>query len=205
MSIPVTIAYGDQDFPEFIDAALLVLREAGAQLTIETIEVGSRIYGMDYNKGILPSSFSSLTRTRRLLIGGSHLPSKEGYEHVCSVIRAHFGLGDEHREEYGISIDDDAAIRAISHVNDDFAMFEAADETPASALLAATMLLEHTGQEAMAETIRSTMKNALRAGLREPSLLQRWLGKSPSAATLFAESVCHHLAKKPSEKLTSDV
>ncbi len=205
MNTPLTIAYGDEDFPAYIDAALMVLREAGAAFSIETIEIGSRIYGMNYGKGILPSSFDSLERTRRLLIGGSNLPQKEGYVPVARVIRDHFGLGDEHHDEYGLSVDDDTVIRAVSYVNDNFAMFEAVDETPASALLAATMLLEHSQQQQAAAAIKTAMLHTLKTGIAKPTLLARLLGRSPSEALLFAETVCSHLGKKPSESAASGV
>ncbi|MCE2926393.1 MAG: hypothetical protein LW823_01925 [Rickettsiales bacterium] len=205
MSIPVTIAYGDNESPAFIDSALFILREAGAQLTLETIEIGSRIYGMNYNKGILPSSFDSLKRTKCLLIGGAHMPQKEGFEHVCHVIRQHFGLSDEHRDEEGLNVDEGTMIRAISYINDDFAMFEAADETSSSTLLAAIMLLEHCRQSEVAADVKNALQQTLKTGINKPSLLSRLLGQSPPDAMLFAETVCGHLGKKPSEKSASSV
>ena len=41
---PITVAHGDGIGPEIMDATLHILKEAGARLDIETIEVGEKVY-----------------------------------------------------------------------------------------------------------------------------------------------------------------
>jgi isocitrate dehydrogenase len=47
----ITVAYGDGIGPEIMEATLLILKEAGAQLVIDTIEIGEKLYAQsaDYN------------------------------------------------------------------------------------------------------------------------------------------------------------
>ena len=41
---PITVAHGDGIGPEIMDATLQILKEAGARLEIETIEIGEKVY-----------------------------------------------------------------------------------------------------------------------------------------------------------------
>ena len=42
--IPITVAYGDGIGPEIMAATLTVLEAAGARLTLETVEIGEKVY-----------------------------------------------------------------------------------------------------------------------------------------------------------------
>ena len=42
--VPITVAHGDGIGPEIMAATLHILKEAGAQLDIETIEIGEKVY-----------------------------------------------------------------------------------------------------------------------------------------------------------------
>jgi isocitrate dehydrogenase len=55
-STPITVARGDGIGPEIMDAKLHVLQEAGAQLDVETIEIGEAVYNRGYSSGIEPQS-----------------------------------------------------------------------------------------------------------------------------------------------------
>ena len=41
---PITVAHGDGIGPEIMDATLQILKDAGARLEIETIEIGEKVY-----------------------------------------------------------------------------------------------------------------------------------------------------------------
>ena len=43
-SVPITVAHGDGIGPEIMAATLHILKEAGADLTIETIDIGEKVY-----------------------------------------------------------------------------------------------------------------------------------------------------------------
>lgn len=91
-SIPITVAYGDGIGPEIMEATLSVLREAGANLAIETIEVGERVYNMGATSGILPSAWDSLKRTRVLLKAPITTPQGKGYKSLNVTMRKTLGL-----------------------------------------------------------------------------------------------------------------
>lgn len=153
MSAPVTVAYGDGIGPQAVEAALVILREAGADLEIETIEIGKRIYAMGSTTGILPSSWQSLARTRVLLKGPVTIPEKEGYEDTNLVIRRKMQLDGEPIP--------DATNLAQSWITEEFALFEMKDETLSGMLHAAVMMLEHVGQPQAASRIRAAWQAAV--------------------------------------------
>ena len=92
MSTPITVAYGDGIGPEIMEATLLILKEAGAKLEIETIEVGERIYKQGATAGILPSAWESLERTRVLLKAPITTPQGGGYKSLNVTMRKTLGL-----------------------------------------------------------------------------------------------------------------
>ena len=57
---PITVAHGDGIGPEIMDATLHILKEAGARIDIETIEIGEKIYNSGNSAGIAPESWESL-------------------------------------------------------------------------------------------------------------------------------------------------
>lgn len=139
MTTPVTVAFGDGDAPKIMERVLFILKESGADITIESIQVGKRIYDMESPFGILPSSFDSLARTRVLLKGPTHLPDKEGVKDVGQVIRDMFKLDSSHRI---------AGRLAQAYINDSMAIFEPSSHEASleNMLEAAQMLLSHIGQ-----------------------------------------------------------
>ncbi|MBY0406179.1 MAG: NADP-dependent isocitrate dehydrogenase, partial [Rickettsiales bacterium] len=92
MSTPITVAYGDGIGPEIMEATLHVLREAGAKLTIETIEVGERIYHMGASSGILPAAWDTLKRNKVLLKAPITTPQGKGYKSLNVTMRKTLGL-----------------------------------------------------------------------------------------------------------------
>lgn len=58
------MAYGDGIGPEIMEATLSILEAAGAQLKIEKIEIGEKVYGQGHTSGIAPESWESLRRQK---------------------------------------------------------------------------------------------------------------------------------------------
>ena len=92
MTTPITVAYGDGIGPEIMEATLHVLKEAGADISIETIEVGVRIYLQGASSGILPSAWESLRRNKVLLKAPITTPQGKGYKSLNVTMRKALGL-----------------------------------------------------------------------------------------------------------------
>lgn len=138
MTTAITVAFGDGESPKIMEQALFILKESGADISVESIEIGKRIYDMDSPFGILPSSFDSLARTRILLKGPTALPDKEGVKDVGQVIKDMFRLDSSHRV---------ASEGAQAFINESMALFEPlAPFALENMLEAVRMLLNHIGQ-----------------------------------------------------------
>jgi isocitrate dehydrogenase len=90
--IPVTVAYGDGIGPEIMAATLSILEGAGAQLQIEVIEIGEKVYLKGNTSGIEPSAWDSLRRTRVFLKAPITTPQGGGYKSLNVTIRKTLGL-----------------------------------------------------------------------------------------------------------------
>ena len=90
--VPITIAHGDGIGPEIMDATLHILREAGAALEIETIEIGEKVYLAGNPAGIEPDAFASLRRTKVFLKAPITTPQGGGYKSLNVTVRKTFGL-----------------------------------------------------------------------------------------------------------------
>jgi isocitrate dehydrogenase len=89
---PVTVAYGDGIGPEIMDATLHIIKEAGARIEIEQIEVGEKVYLRGNNAGIEPGAWESLRRTRVFLKAPITTPQGGGYKSLNVTTRTMFGL-----------------------------------------------------------------------------------------------------------------
>jgi isocitrate dehydrogenase len=65
--VPITVAYGDGIGPEIMEATLDIIKAAGAQIEIDTIEIGEKVYTRGHSSGIEPSAWDSLRKTRVFL------------------------------------------------------------------------------------------------------------------------------------------
>lgn len=92
MTTPITVAYGDGIGPEIMEATLHVLREAAADITVESIEVGERVYHMGASSGILPSAWETLRRNKVLLKAPITTPQGKGYKSLNVTMRKTLGL-----------------------------------------------------------------------------------------------------------------
>jgi isocitrate dehydrogenase len=75
-----------------MDATLQILREAGARLDIETIEIGEKVYLSGNSAGIAPESWDSLRRTKVFLKAPITTPQGGGYSSLNVAVRKTLGL-----------------------------------------------------------------------------------------------------------------
>jgi isocitrate dehydrogenase len=92
MSKAITVAHGDGIGPEIMAATLHILKEAGAQLEIETIDIGEKVYLAGNTSGIDPSSWDSLRRTKVFLKAPITTPQGGGYKSLNVTVRKTLGL-----------------------------------------------------------------------------------------------------------------
>ncbi|HEY3204912.1 MAG TPA: NADP-dependent isocitrate dehydrogenase [Thermoanaerobaculia bacterium] len=90
--VPVTIARGDGIGPEIMAATLHILKEAGARLAIEEIEIGQRVFLRGNSAGIEPSAWESLQRTRVFLKAPVTTPQGGGFKSLNVTARKTLGL-----------------------------------------------------------------------------------------------------------------
>ncbi|HYD31299.1 MAG TPA: NADP-dependent isocitrate dehydrogenase [Azospirillaceae bacterium] len=89
---PITVARGDGIGPEIMDAVLFILKEAGARLDIEEIEIGEAVYKRGINAGIEPSAWDSLRRTKVFLKSPITTPQGGGFKSLNVAVRTTMGL-----------------------------------------------------------------------------------------------------------------
>lgn len=89
---PITVAHGDGIGPEIMEATLKIIQAAGAELDIETIEVGEKVYLSGNNTGIAPESWDSLRRTKVFLKAPITTPQGGGFKSLNVTTRKMFGL-----------------------------------------------------------------------------------------------------------------
>ncbi len=88
----VTVAHGDGIGPEIMAATLHILGEAGAQLDIETIEIGEKVYARGHSAGIEPAAWDSLRRTGVFLKAPITTPQGGGVKSLNVTVRKALGL-----------------------------------------------------------------------------------------------------------------
>jgi len=88
----ITVAHGDGIGPEIMAATLQIIREAGAQLEIETIDVGEKVYQRGISVGIEPSAWESLRRTKVFLKAPITTPQGGGFKSLNVTTRKTLGL-----------------------------------------------------------------------------------------------------------------
>src|ERR671914_227348 len=89
---PITVAHGDGIGPEIMEATLRIIEAAGAELDIERIEIGERVYLAGNPAGIEPGAFESLRRTKVFLKAPITTPQGGGYKSLNVTVRKTFGL-----------------------------------------------------------------------------------------------------------------
>lgn len=90
--VPITVAYGDGIGPEIMEATLKILDAAGAQLDIETIEVGEKVYRQGISSGMDATAWDSLRRTKVFLKAPITTPQGGGYKSLNVTMRKTLNL-----------------------------------------------------------------------------------------------------------------
>jgi isocitrate dehydrogenase len=91
-NVPITVAHGDGIGPEIMAATLHILKEAGARLDIETIEIGEKVYLSGNSAGIAPESWDSLRRTKVFLKAPITTPQGGGFKSLNVTVRKTLGM-----------------------------------------------------------------------------------------------------------------
>ncbi len=89
---PITVAHGDGIGPEIMKATLKILEAAGAELAIETIEIGKAVYERGVLSGIEDKSWESLRRTKVFLKAPITTPQGGGVKSLNVTVRKTLGL-----------------------------------------------------------------------------------------------------------------
>ncbi|MEO1288770.1 MAG: NADP-dependent isocitrate dehydrogenase [Chloroflexota bacterium] len=90
--VPIAVAYGDGIGPEIMTACLRVLSAAGAELDIQEIEVGEKVYREGFTAGIKPQAWDTLRDTHVLYKAPITTPQGGGYKSLNVTIRKTLGL-----------------------------------------------------------------------------------------------------------------
>ncbi|MBI4876842.1 MAG: NADP-dependent isocitrate dehydrogenase [Acidobacteria bacterium] len=88
----ITVAHGDGIGPEIMAATLHILKEAGARIAIEEIEIGEKVYLRGNSAGIEPTSWESLRRTKVFLKAPITTPQGGGFKSLNVTTRKMLGL-----------------------------------------------------------------------------------------------------------------
>lgn len=89
---PITVAHGDGIGPEIMEATLKIIQAAGAELDIDSIDIGEKVYLSGNSAGIAPESWDSLRRTRVFLKAPITTPQGGGYKSLNVTTRKTLGL-----------------------------------------------------------------------------------------------------------------
>ena len=89
---PITVAHGDGIGPEIMAATLHIIKEAGADIEIEEIEIGEKVYLRGISAGIEPSAIESLKRTKVFLKAPITTPQGGGFKSLNVTARKMLGL-----------------------------------------------------------------------------------------------------------------
>ena len=88
----ITVAKGDGLGPEIMDATLEILKAAGAQLEIDEIEIGEKVYLSGNTSGIASESWDIIRRNKIFLKAPITTPQGGGYKSLNVTTRKFLGL-----------------------------------------------------------------------------------------------------------------
>ncbi|MEM7800964.1 MAG: NADP-dependent isocitrate dehydrogenase [Chloroflexota bacterium] len=89
---PITVAYGDGIGPEITYATLRLMEKAGANILINTIELGEDVYASGHSSGITPEAWDRLRHTKVFLKAPVATPRGKGVKSINVTIRKALGL-----------------------------------------------------------------------------------------------------------------
>lgn len=88
----ITVANGDGIGPEIMDATLKIIMAAGANIDVEEIEVGEKVYLSGNTSGISPDSWDIIRRNKIFLKAPITTPQGGGYKSLNVTTRKFLGL-----------------------------------------------------------------------------------------------------------------
>ena len=88
----ITVAKGDGIGPEIMDATLAIIKAAGAQIEIDEIEVGEKVYLSGNTAGIAKESWDIIRRNKIFLKAPITTPQGGGYKSLNVTTRKFLGL-----------------------------------------------------------------------------------------------------------------
>src|SRR5574343_1704303 len=88
----ITVAKGDGIGPEIMDATLEIIKAAGAEIEIDEIEVGEKVYLAGNTSGIAPEAWDTIRRNKVFLKAPITTPQGGGYKSLNVSIRKMLGL-----------------------------------------------------------------------------------------------------------------
>ncbi len=88
----ICIAEGDGIGPEIMEATLLILKTAKANLLPEKIEIGEQVYLQGFSSGISPDAWEKLNHHKILLKAPITTPQGKGYKSLNVTLRKTLGL-----------------------------------------------------------------------------------------------------------------
>ena len=90
--VTITVAKGDGIGPEIMDATLKIILAAGADINIEEIEVGEKVYLAGNNAGIAAEAWETIRRNKVFLKAPITTPQGGGYKSLNVTTRKFLGL-----------------------------------------------------------------------------------------------------------------
>ncbi len=88
----ITVAKGDGIGPEIMDATLAIIKAAGAQIEIDEIEVGEKVYLAGNTAGIAPEAWDTIRKNKIFLKAPITTPQGGGYKSLNVTTRKFLGL-----------------------------------------------------------------------------------------------------------------
>lgn len=88
----ITVAKGDGIGPEIMDATLDILKAAGAQIEIDEIQIGEKVYLSGNTAGISPDSWDIIRKNKVFLKAPITTPQGGGYKSLNVTTRKSLGL-----------------------------------------------------------------------------------------------------------------
>ncbi len=91
-TVPITVAFGDGIGPEIMKASLNVLLAGGADIAVEPIDIGEKVYLAGQTAGIAPEAWDSLRRTKVFYKAPITTPQGGGFKSLNVTVRKTLGL-----------------------------------------------------------------------------------------------------------------
>ncbi|QED23463.1 NADP-dependent isocitrate dehydrogenase [Candidatus Deianiraea vastatrix] len=88
----ISVAKGDGIGPEIMDVAIDVLKNSGARVKFEFVEVGEQFYQKGYESGISDEAWETILRNKVLFKGPITTPQGGGYKSINVTLRKTLGL-----------------------------------------------------------------------------------------------------------------